>query len=596
MSARIRTLLDTQKRLTADLAAARKLQQQEQQHSQGPQQADSASGGPQPASFSSSTDLSRNVYVTRLAELLESTAPVVDHMQQELEDLITKFRWTAEYYCEDVEKQAWKQQPVAFLTHFLDLLDSLVATQKDKGRVARVTTILAEYVEMERARSEQREHELQQLVLEQMRQQQQQSCLQEEQDADQQQEEQDPMLLLQQQLLRQHAANSSASLDYEAASILFIPTANPNSPNSSSKPVADVSVGQLRSPPVVPRLALGAATTHASTAADRNACNDCPAEVSWGSDSVTSSHASLSDSAVSAEADAIPQDVNADVQSRPVSHCSSQPTVDDAAVDPAAMLDDMLLNSHTDNLFKFAVTGSPDAHMGSQAGRQHGVGSFSSEVTGLGLNVASIATDIPHLSQLAAAAAAVAAQQVLQHGEIVEVVSRSSDSSEVCSPPSACERKQHFMQHTASSSNRCNSIAQQHNAGNNRQPSLKQRQNMAQQQQQQQLSVSAGRSGPAAAQRAAALSGRKWNAADAELAAAAAAAANALQLGRACSVSPAKPKPHQQRLESLRLPGRNSSTLQQQPQQPGPHCSSAGDNGRAGRDALAQLLSSTDSD
>eukprot|EP00775_Hariotina_reticulata_P009230 gene9230-9395_t len=179
--ARVRTLQDLHKRLTADLSRAREAQRQQQQKQGKQQVAEDLNFAqvpelgvnstcdvqqdhllPAPVSNTQAPETpsgggfavgdaspSHDVYMERLTQLLEATGPRVAELQQQLEDAMTKFKWTAEYYCEDVDRHTWKQQPVAFLTHFLDLLDGLVATQKDTARVARVTAMLSQYVELQ---------------------------------------------------------------------------------------------------------------------------------------------------------------------------------------------------------------------------------------------------------------------------------------------------------------------------------------------------------------------------------------------------------------------------------------------------------------
>jgi hypothetical protein len=210
--ARVRTLQDLHKRLTADLSKAEDAQQQEKQQQEKQQQEkqqqekkqqekqqqekqqaaepmttpeapeapkglDLSCGGEQgvllptsacrtPAqsvstcggdSAADAACRSHGVYVQRLTQLLAVTGPCVAELQQQLDHAVTKFKWTAEYYCEDVERHTWKQQPVAFLTHFLDLLDGLVATQKDSARVARVTAMLSQYVELQQQQQQQQQ-------------------------------------------------------------------------------------------------------------------------------------------------------------------------------------------------------------------------------------------------------------------------------------------------------------------------------------------------------------------------------------------------------------------------------------------------------
>eukprot|EP00879_Flechtneria_rotunda_P014448 GHRR01015097.1.p1 GENE.GHRR01015097.1~~GHRR01015097.1.p1 ORF type:complete len:761 (+),score=378.38 GHRR01015097.1:1030-3312(+) len=148
VNARVRTLKEVQKRLTTDLARAEEAAQQQQL--QPGTSADSpkevvgaAAGGSDGAAAGTHA-----MYVARLQGLLDAAAPVVQQVQQNLDDIIKKFRWTAEYYCEDV-KQTWKLQPVAFLTHFLELLDSIASTRKDEGRLKRVDAVLQQFVELQ---------------------------------------------------------------------------------------------------------------------------------------------------------------------------------------------------------------------------------------------------------------------------------------------------------------------------------------------------------------------------------------------------------------------------------------------------------------
>jgi len=195
VSARIRTLQDLQKRLTTDLKQATEVQ--EQYHQQCQQVSERATdlptqhGPPEPVAANDGSDSKRlaadistssrqrtghrcsswrfagredatvagtgahDVYVHRLSQLLATAGPRVTALQEQLDDVITKFKWTAEYYCEDVDRQAWKQQPVSFLTYFLDLLDGLAATQKDTARLARVTAMLSEFVELQQQAQQQ---------------------------------------------------------------------------------------------------------------------------------------------------------------------------------------------------------------------------------------------------------------------------------------------------------------------------------------------------------------------------------------------------------------------------------------------------------
>ncbi|KAF6259271.1 hypothetical protein COO60DRAFT_1022990 [Scenedesmus sp. NREL 46B-D3] len=175
---RIRVLLETQKRLYADLARTKEQQQQQQQqqHSlagmaagEGPAQAGPCSrdgGGGTPrttgaghssgaGSSSSSSSGGHDAYIARLSELLDSSAPKVAHLQQQLDGVVREFRWLAEYFCEDVKGHAWTQQPVSFLTHFLDLLDSVAATMKDAKRLERVAAMLKNYNEARQQQQQQ---------------------------------------------------------------------------------------------------------------------------------------------------------------------------------------------------------------------------------------------------------------------------------------------------------------------------------------------------------------------------------------------------------------------------------------------------------
>jgi hypothetical protein len=57
------------------------------------------------------------VYIDRLAQLLDSSGGKIDSMDAKMQGVIQQFRWTAEFFCEDVNV-GWKQQPAAFITHF----------------------------------------------------------------------------------------------------------------------------------------------------------------------------------------------------------------------------------------------------------------------------------------------------------------------------------------------------------------------------------------------------------------------------------------------------------------------------------------------
>jgi hypothetical protein len=232
VSARIRTLLETQKRLQSDLTRAKELQQQRNGQRQQQQQGAAAAaadrsqatagaasdmdvGARTPragssddaGSSSSSSSESHDTYVARLSELLDSSAPKVEHLQQQLEDVITKFRWIAEYYSEDVKGQAWRQQPVSFLTHFLELLDSIAATMKDSARLARVTSMLAEYVETQKSWHQQEAEQQQQQALQQEMVAAEAQAMQQAAEEDEEEELRQALLQQQQQLLREHAAN-----------------------------------------------------------------------------------------------------------------------------------------------------------------------------------------------------------------------------------------------------------------------------------------------------------------------------------------------------------------------------------------------------
>ncbi|WIA08831.1 hypothetical protein OEZ85_008252 [Tetradesmus obliquus] len=248
VSVRIRTLLDTQKKLNKDLAQAKELQQRNSQQQQ-PAAAAAAADSPQAAaggasstgnrseaprtpavgvasssdgaggsssSSSNSSIASHNTYVARLSELLESSAPKVDRLQRQLEDVITKFRWIAEYYSEDVKGQAWKQQPVSFLTHFLELLDAIASTMKDSGRLARVTAMLADYVETQKSWHQQQAEQQAQAQLQELAAAEARAV---QQAAEDEEERSRQALLQQQQLLREHAAKPLALSRGSAAHI-----------------------------------------------------------------------------------------------------------------------------------------------------------------------------------------------------------------------------------------------------------------------------------------------------------------------------------------------------------------------------------------
>jgi hypothetical protein len=101
----------------------------------------------------------QQIYVERLTELLGSSGSNIDSMQRKVDGVIQQFRWTVEYYAEDVNAPGyWKQQPVAFITHFLDLLEAIEATRKDTARVAKVISIATQFQE-ERQRREEEEAE-----------------------------------------------------------------------------------------------------------------------------------------------------------------------------------------------------------------------------------------------------------------------------------------------------------------------------------------------------------------------------------------------------------------------------------------------------
>lgn len=529
VSARIRTLLETQQRLTADFAAAQKMQQQK--HDKAAEARNTATSELQPVDSpapdaGSIQEDSHDTYVTRLGELLSSTAPVIDKLQKQLEDLITKFRWTAEYYCEDVEKQAWKQQPVSFLTHFLDLLDSLSATQKDKARLTRVTTMLAEYVETEKTRSEQRDQELQ--VLEQSADDQQQAVVAVE-------EPEDPTLLLQQQLLRQHAASSGVTLP-----MLDKGVQQPDISDGRCVPLPSV---QQRSSPVVPRLPLGGTTTPGD--------HQVATEVSWGSDSVASSGCGVGSSGPAIELTTTAQvhaagSLSADCGNNPVRRLgfgeegSSATAVDD--------------NDHVEGLLLATVACSTAAQEHGSSTRA-AADAFNTFKENLRSSVASAPDELMHLGQLAAAAAAAAQKgQIDRHGAAGMSMSLDSSSwSQLRNPATGSKGQQHYMQPTCSSTSKRNSSSKAPGAEHRQQVCPAVPQHRQQPQTVQQLGGQSATKHPATA-----VGGRKWTAADAQLAAAAAAAATVKQLSGHQS-SPNKLTPQQQRLESLRLRGHRRS-------------------------------------
>lgn len=162
MSVRLRTLVDTQKRLAVDLSRAREQQQlllqkdpamletgadEESVHncSSSGTRRDRQRGGVVDAQPPEAAGPGEH-YAARLAVLLDHAQPRVAAAQAALEGVMTAFRWTAEFYCESVAGGAWKGQPAAFLSPFLELLEQLAAVQRDGPRLARVTALLAEYV------------------------------------------------------------------------------------------------------------------------------------------------------------------------------------------------------------------------------------------------------------------------------------------------------------------------------------------------------------------------------------------------------------------------------------------------------------------
>ncbi|GBF90120.1 hypothetical protein Rsub_03253 [Raphidocelis subcapitata] len=84
-------------------------------------------------------------FASRLGELLQSTGPEVAAMQAALDDVTRRFRWTAEYYAEDVDGKHWEGQPLPFLRTFLEFMEALAAARRERPRVERVATILKEW-------------------------------------------------------------------------------------------------------------------------------------------------------------------------------------------------------------------------------------------------------------------------------------------------------------------------------------------------------------------------------------------------------------------------------------------------------------------
>jgi hypothetical protein len=61
-------------------------------------------------------------------------------LQAKMDAVIQQFRWTAEFFCEDVTGR-WKEQPAAFIMHFHDLLEAIEAAKKDSARLAKVGVV-----------------------------------------------------------------------------------------------------------------------------------------------------------------------------------------------------------------------------------------------------------------------------------------------------------------------------------------------------------------------------------------------------------------------------------------------------------------------
>lgn len=57
-----------------------------------------------------------------------------------MDGVIQQFRWTAEFFCEDVSGR-WKEQPAAFIMHFHDLLEAIEGVKKDSARLAKVCAL-----------------------------------------------------------------------------------------------------------------------------------------------------------------------------------------------------------------------------------------------------------------------------------------------------------------------------------------------------------------------------------------------------------------------------------------------------------------------
>jgi hypothetical protein len=658
---RIRALLETQKRLYADLERAKE-QQQRQRNSQRQQPsaqirdsqaaassssgeagssgtpstpaaaANSSSGSEVGTSSSSSSD-SHDAYIDRLGQLLESSTPKVSHLQQQLEDVIREFRWLAEYYCEDVKGQAWKQQPVSFLTHFLELLDNISATMKDTGRLARVTAMLAEYME---ARNE---RHLKKLEQQQVAASEAQAVQQDAQagelvaDAAEELEARQALLQHQQQLLRQHAASellrrsaskcagssSSSSIsgdgeeDQEYQPSMLDQQQRSSSGRSSARSSAEgaqmlvdelMQLPRQQKPACVPRLQLGggqpAASAAAAGASSSRAVAGVMPEQSWGSDiggglPAGSVVADAGDGAPLV-ADGLQAADAAGLQQQRYGSPLRQPVFDEQhAAEAAEGAQQELGASAAGARGSLAASWSPVRSVGlhSSGDTAHGLATslIIEDSTGEE-DWGELCSALQGSNPLAVAAAGVARQRRAAQ----TAMSRSLDSS---------------MFAAAYASSSAASAARPDSSGGSSSSSKPPSGGQARSQSQQKSGMRQPWR-PAGQGQAASPGGRKWTQQDAQLAQEVAAAAAAAAAGRPKCVSPVsvggnKPSVQQQRLDALRLRSKPRTPEPGKQQRQGarlggcagssPDSSSAG-VGVAGdqHDRLALLLSSIDSE
>lgn len=62
-------------------------------------------------------------------------------VQGKMQAIEKKFKFTMDFFCEDW-RVSWKQQPVAFITHFYDLLEAVESARKDKARIEKVGGVI----------------------------------------------------------------------------------------------------------------------------------------------------------------------------------------------------------------------------------------------------------------------------------------------------------------------------------------------------------------------------------------------------------------------------------------------------------------------